>query len=109
MFKQRAFGTTVFQVIPGTPHCGINDQSVSVDWRIELCWTADALDADGFLLDNTAFKGYFTAMSTVAIDFSCENLARKIAADIRAMAGSKLITISVILSPFHGVEIEYIG
>jgi|SRR5712671_5007331 len=109
MFKQRAFGTTEFQVIPGTPHCGINDLTVTVDWKIELTWGADALDSNGFLLDNTAFKGYFTAMSTVAIDISCENLAKKIAEDIRAMAGSKLITVSVTLSPFAGVEIEYIG
>lgn len=109
MFKQRAFGTTEFQVIPGTPHCGVNDQTVTVNWKIELTWKSDALDENGFLLDNTAFKGYFTAMSTVPVNISCENLAKKIAHDIRDMAGERLISVSVTLSPFPGVEIEFIG
>jgi hypothetical protein len=108
MFKQRAHGTTEFQVVPGTPHCGINDQTVTVDWKLELVFESDALDSNGFLVDNTAFKGYFTGMSTNPIRISCENLAKKIAHDVAEMAGDKLVSVSVVLSPFQGVEIEFI-
>lgn len=107
-FEQHASGHVVLKVVPGTPHCGVDDNTLKLRYQIDLKFDKDALDEHGFLLDNTAFRGYFTALSTVPIDYSCERLADKVAEDILAMMGERaehVHSIRVTLSPFNGVSV----
>ncbi len=109
-YKQTANGTVVLQTVPDTCHCGFAGGPVSVDYAITLKFDYDSLDSSGFLLDNTAFRGYFTGLSSTPVDISCERLAAKVAADIIAMLGdrdAKLRYIAVTLSPFAGVAVHY--
>lgn len=110
LFYQRAFGSVVLHVVPGTPHCGVDQQQLTLGYKIEIKYSDElaTLDHDGFLLDNTAFKGYFTALSTTPVSISCENLAKKIALDLMSMtSGRNVEYIEVSLSPFSGIEVEY--
>jgi hypothetical protein len=109
MYTQKANGTIDLKVIPGGTHCGIDDNMLHLTYAICLTFDDDALDESGFLLDNTSFRGYWTAMSTVAIDYSCELLAMKVGKDLAAMAGPHLRSISVELSPFQGVSVTWIS
>lgn len=109
--KQHAFGDVILQVVPKTPHCGLNEETLELHYDIQLEFSCNSLDVHGFLLDNTAFRGYFTALSTVPINISCENLAAKIAEDIRAMLGDRAHTLTYIcveLRPFSGVSVSYV-
>lgn len=107
-FEQHAAGHITLKVVPGSPHCGVDDNAVKLSYQIDLAYDKDALDEHGFLLDNTAFRGYFTALSTVPIDISCERLAEKIAEDVLAMMGARAThvrSVRVTLSPFKGVSV----
>jgi hypothetical protein len=109
-YKQQASGTITLKVVPGTNHCGVDDNSVTVNYNIEIGFDNDALDDQGFLLDNTAFRGYWTAMSTVPIDISCERLAAKVCRDILGMLGARAANVrylTVTLSPFDGVSVSH--
>jgi hypothetical protein len=108
MFHQRAHGTFTAPVVPGTPHCGIDDTSLcNCAYRIELVYDDNALDSDGFLLDNTAFRQYFNDLCQTPVSISCENLCRKIAADLCVLCSDRAKRVRVALAPFAGVEVAY--
>jgi len=107
MFYQRAHGSFVAPVVPGTPHCGVNPDECRCDYHIELTFNDESLDTDGFLLDNTVFQGYFVEFSAKPVSISCENLCRQIALDLCALCNDRATHVSVALSPFSGVEVSY--
>lgn len=107
-FTQKANGQFCVPVVPGTPHCGINDESLcSCAYRIALEYDDSALDENGFLLDNTAFREYFAKLASNPVTVSCENLARKICADLCVLCNHRANVVTVALSPFDGVEIMF--
>lgn len=107
-FTQKANGIFCVPVVPGTPHCGINDESLcSCAYRVSLEYDDTALDQNGFLLDNTAFRDYFASLASKPITISCENLARQICNDLCALCNHRAYRTTVALSPFDGVEVSF--
>jgi hypothetical protein len=70
---QHAEGEFRAHVLPGTPHCGLDDSSGHFKYEVLLEFHGEPLDDNGFLLDNTAFQGYFDSLPAIGI--SCEELA----------------------------------
>ena len=109
-FIQRASGDAILQVVPGTKHCSITEPSIHIRYHIAITYCTSALDEDGFLIEATAFKGYFTGLGANPISLSCERLSKKICMDFMDMLGdrkSKVLDCSVVLEPFPGVSVEY--
>lgn len=108
MFHQRAIGTFTAPVVAGTPHCGVDSNSLcNCAYRIEMVYGDTALDSDGFLLDNTAFRAYFDEFASRPVSISCENLCKQIAYDLCKLCRDRATRVKVALSPFAGVEVAY--
>lgn len=92
-FTQTATGSFAARVRPGTPHCGPTTHTyptkLQFTYVIELKYHGNALDANGFLVDNTWFAQYFAPYEDSQISISCENLARLIARDCLKVLGNR--------------------
>lgn len=107
LFTQRANGTAVLPIVADTCHCGIDDTTLQMEYRICLVWKCDSLDDRGFLLDNLAFASYWQSVATSPIDISCELLCRKCCADMLSLGGDRIVSATVEIVPFAGVSVEY--
>lgn len=106
-FYQRAEGSFSVDVVFGTPHCGIDHDRGNFRYEVEIEYTPGALDSNGFLLDNTYFRGYFGSLGPVTV--SCELLAQQCAEHILESLGDRrdhVIGASVKIFPFDGVHVE---
>ena len=105
-YVQRAHGDFTIAV-SGPFHCGPDHTSPKqFTYEVELHYPADALDSNGFLLDNLTFKQYFHDLGCTSL--SCEKLARKAAEDLHRMADGRSLKTSVGIwaIPNHA-KIEY--
>lgn len=94
MFHQRAAGT--FQIeVGGEFHCGPDHSSPKIfGWSVEIDWDDEALNQNGFLLDNMMFRGYFMGLSYTTD--SCELLVLKASKHFKGLAGNALkVTVGI--------------
>ncbi|SRR6266849_8454518 len=109
LFKQHAAGTFSPSIVAGTSHCGLNDSVGTFRYDVEICYRggSEILDANGFLLDNLSFEGYFASLSDITV--SCEQLALNACEHFERALESRLQhvkSISVKLYPFGEVYVE---
>jgi hypothetical protein len=92
-FQQHAKGSFAVDV-QGQFHCGPNhDSPKRFDFEVTIHYPANALDSQGFLLDNTAFKGYFESLGRT--ELSCELLAKTACEYFDSLAGDRAQSIDV--------------
>lgn len=95
-YTQHSSGDFSVDVIPGTPHCGIDANRANLRYMVDLTFTLNPLDHNGFLFDNTDFQYYFQHIPPV--DYSCEVLAQRSAEHF--MADSRVQSAVVRIYPF---------
>src|SRR5690349_10291975 len=93
-FTQKAYGEFTVRLAPNTPHCGPKsttfvERSDPYRYEIELVYNSQALDAQGFLIDNLWFREYFNSLRDVVLSISCELLAQQIAQDMCTALGDR--------------------
>lgn len=108
-YRQTAQGSFTAHVMPGTPHCGVTDNRVAVEYDIAITYRPGALDDNGFLLDNTWFRAYFEAFEHARLSISCERFAELIATDLSRALADRLHEVAVRLSAVPGVWVEVAG
>jgi hypothetical protein len=108
-YHQHASDDFTINVVPGTKHCGINDAQCKLKYMVDIDYTSDALDSNGFLLDNLDFRAYFASLGPVTI--SCELLARACAqhfmGELHERIGS-VTRVAVRIYPFGDTYVESI-
>lgn len=95
-YTQHAAGNFSVDVVPGTPHCGVDNRNVNLRFDVSLEFGVNPLDHNGFLLDNTDFQRYFQDLPPV--DYSCETMARQSAEHF--MLDSRVTSAVVRIYPF---------
>lgn len=108
-YAQHASGEFSVDVMPGTKHCGINDNRGQFRYQVDIDYTGSALDETGFLLDNTDFQRYFQALEPLSI--SCELFARRCAQHFADCLQSRIDSVrrvAVRIYPFGDVYVESI-
>jgi hypothetical protein len=111
-FTLKRWGEFVCYVKPGTPHCGPDDQIQRIFKYSITCKTNDdALDHEGFIIDNLAVSAYFDNKCGPQnpVTVSCENFARQAALDLYGMlpVSHACHEVDVTITPFAGAEITY--
>lgn len=92
-YIQVAQGSFSIEVI-GDRHCGPNHDSPKVfAYEVEVSYPDEALDGNGFLLDNLHFENYFKGLGET--ELSCELLARMAAREIHAATEERAISTQV--------------
>jgi len=108
-YHQHSSDDFTINVVPGTKHCGINDERCKLRYMVDIDYTSDALDSNGFLLDNLDFRTYFASLGPVTI--SCELLARSVARhyldELHTRIGS-VTRVAVRIYPFGDTYVESI-
>jgi hypothetical protein len=107
-FIQRATGEFTVRLMPNTPHCGPKqttfvETSDPYRYEIELTYNAQALDSEGFLIDNLWFRSYFDALRDVHLSISCELLAQQIARDMCTQLGDRACYCDAVCVRLYGV------
>lgn len=106
-YHQHAAGEFEVDVVPGTPHCGVDQRRGHFRYVVDIIYHDGALDSNGFLLDNTSFRQYFDSLGPVSI--SCEQLARRSCEELIAQLGERkryVMSASVSIVPFGEVYVE---
>lgn len=95
MFEFRQFGQGSFTAgIEGCYHCGPDHTSPKkFDYKVEIVYDGEPLDARGFLMDNLSFKEYFDGIGVITE--SCELLARRAAIALWRKGGGKCKVLKV--------------
>jgi hypothetical protein len=106
VFRQTATGKFSVGVMPGTPHCGPNQQRCFMDYRVDLYWNRNPLNRDGFLLDNTWFRSFFGDLEFCRFAISCELLASMLARQILEIAEGRAHRVCVTLEAVAGVTVS---
>ncbi len=75
----------------------------SFDYQVTATYHGNALDAQGFLLDNTYFARYFADFAGVQVGVSCEVLACTIAEQLLAELGTRACDCDAIEVTLWGV------
>jgi hypothetical protein len=108
MFKQSATGSFTVPIV-GDWHCGPDATSPKTfPYRVTAEYPDTALDAHGFLLDNTAFSAYFAEIGRTPVSESCELLCKRIARELATMAGHRASQVTARVWALEGVYIEYV-
>jgi hypothetical protein len=104
-FVQRAQGSFTVEV-HGEYHCGPNhDSPKEFTYEVEIHYPEEALDENGFLLDNLFCGRYFNSLGST--ELSCERLARKAAMDLHSAARMAKRTAVGIWAIPGAAKIEY--
>ena len=110
-FLQHAHGEFSATLVPGTAHCGLSYGAGigNFKYTVEIEYISDeALDHNGFLLDNLTFQDYFQHLEPINV--SCEILARRCANDFKKMVGTRtayVCAVRVAIYPFGDVFVQY--
>lgn len=109
-YHQHASDSFKVEVIPGTHHCGIDDTHSTFRFSVDIDYTANALDENDFLLDNTYFRQYFNSLGPVCV--SCERLASNSVDHLLSGLASRIndvVRVAVRIYPFGDVYVESIA
>src|ERR1700730_3907174 len=111
-FTLKRWGEFVCWIAPKTPHCGPDDQIQRIFKYHVTCKTSDdALDSEGFVVDNLTLSAYFDNACGPAnpVTMSCAHFARKAALDIFALLPKSQACreVDVSIQPFEGAETVY--
>lgn len=101
-FTQHFTGAVQVYAVPNTPHCGLTSGRITLGIDVDLSYCGQALDSNGFLLDNTWFNEYVKSMTNMHINYSCELLAQTIASHVCQDAGQRGCSAKVTVRPFSG-------
>lgn len=105
---QHASGKFSCDVVPGTPHCGKDENRGHFRYCVDVVYSShEALDDRGFLLDNLDFKHYFDGVTRVSV--SCEQLAMDACRYFTRKLEGRLkhvVSIDVKIYPFGDVYVE---
>jgi hypothetical protein len=107
-FRQSAEGAFECDVVPGTPHCGIDSTHSRFRYHVAITYTSrSVLDSNGFLLDNLTFQAYFNTLGKLRV--SCELVAANAVEYFVALLADNMryvSDVSVCVFPFDGVCVE---
>lgn len=111
-FTQTAHGQFTAYLQPNSPHCGPDQSHTPISrrfaFKVQIIWSAEALDEQGFLLDNTWFHSYFASLEHARISISCEKPAILACEDICRECGPRLChceSVSVEIEGIPGVTV----
>lgn len=113
-FLQEAHGRITLKVLPGSHHCGRDDNALTCRWFVSATFTDAALDPAGFLFDNLAFAAYWQSLAQeceqAPLAVSCELLAKRAADDLLGSLGDRraaVVSFRVEVKPFASVGVAY--
>lgn len=110
VWAQQAAGEFITYLKPNSPHCGpkvsIFPVRATFQYQVEIIYRMNALDPNGFLLDNTWFVRYFGSLRDAQISISCEMLAQLVATDCCRALGDRCESVTVMIWGIPGVHVK---